>query len=64
MNDSEKMLKKIYKGQIANRILLIVVLLFTIGNFVLLAVVGGRIKNFTEMIEPAVAVINEHLPVV
>ena len=41
--DTEKMLKKIRNGQIANRIILIVVLLFTIGNFALLGVVGiGR----------------------
>lgn len=57
--DTEKMLKKIRNGQIANRIILIVVLLFTIGNFALLGVVGIRIKQFEKTIEPAVNVINQ-----
>lgn len=59
MTDTEKMLKKIRNGQIANRVLLIVVLVFTIGNFALLGVVGIRIKQFSNMIEPAVNVINQ-----
>lgn len=59
MTDNEKMLQKIYRGQIANRILLIVVLLFTIGNLVLVGVAGVRIKQFTKMIEPAINVINQ-----
>lgn len=59
MNETEKMLKKIRNGQIANRIILIFVLLFTIGNFAFLGVMGIRIKKFTEMIEPAVEVINQ-----
>lgn len=57
--DTEKMLKKIRNGQIANRIILIFVLVFTIGNFVLLGVAGIRINQFKEMLEPAVKVINE-----
>lgn len=59
MTDTEKMLKKIRNGQIANRVFLIVVLVFTIGNFALLGVVGIRIKQFSNMIEPAVNVINQ-----
>lgn len=59
MTDTEKMLKKIRNGQIANRVLLIVVLVFTIGDFALLGVVGIRIKQFSNMIEPAVNVINQ-----
>lgn len=55
MNENiEKKINKMYRGQIANRILLIVILILSIGNIAFLGSVSSKIKQFTETIQPAV----------
>lgn len=53
-----KRIKKIYIGQIVNRILLILAMLFVIANVAVTVFVGVKIKEFSTMIEPAVEVIS------
>lgn len=60
MNENvEKKINKMYKGQIANRILLIVLLILSIVNIVCLASISSKIKNFTETIQPAVETLSK-----
>lgn len=54
MNDNEKLLKSLRRGQIANRILLIVILVFLLANFIVTSVIGVQIRSFVKMMEPAV----------
>ena len=58
MDDNAKMLKKLYIGQIVNRILLILGMLLIIANLVGTIIIGVQIKRFTVMIEPAIEAIN------
>lgn len=60
MNENvEKKINKMYIGQIANRILLIVLLILSIVNIVCLASISSKIKNFTETIQPAVETLSK-----
>lgn len=59
MDETTKKLNSIYRGQIANRILLIIVMLLLIGNLTGTIILGVQFKKFTVMLEPAVEVISQ-----
>lgn len=59
MDENSKRLKSIYVGQIVNRILVILCLLIMIANLVAVIIAGVRIKQFTQMIQPAVDALSE-----
>lgn len=58
MDDNVKTLKKLYTGQIVNRILLILGMIILIANLVGTIIMAVEIKRFTVMIEPAIEAIN------
>ena len=58
MDDNAKTLKKLYIGQIVNRILLILAMIILIANLVGTIIMAVEIKRFTVMIEPAIEAIN------
>lgn len=58
MEDNAKTLKKLYIGQIVNRILLILGIIILIANLVGTIIMAVEIKRFTVMIEPAIEAIN------
>ncbi|MCR4930087.1 MAG: hypothetical protein K5988_08855 [Lachnospiraceae bacterium] len=58
MEDNAKTLKKLYIGQIVNRILLILGMIILIANLVGTIIMAVEIKRFTVMIEPAIEAIN------
>ena len=58
MDDNAKTLKKLYIGQIVNRILLILEMIILIANLVGTIIMAVEIKRFTVMIEPAIEAIN------
>ncbi len=58
MDDNAKTLKKLYIGQIVNRILLILGMIILIANLVGTIIMAVEIKRFTVMIEPAIEAIN------
>ena len=53
-----KRLKSIYVGQIIDRVILILVFFLLIGNLVGTIYLGVQIKNFANMLEPALEVLN------
>ena len=60
MNEKDsKRLKSIFIGQIIDRVILILVFFLLIGNLVGTIYLGIQIKNFANMLEPALEVINE-----
>ncbi|SDJ09837.1 hypothetical protein SAMN04487760_102218 [Lachnospiraceae bacterium G41] len=54
-----KRLKSIYVGQIIDRVILILVFFLLIGNLVGTIYLGVQIKNFANMLEPALEVLND-----
>ena len=58
MDDNAKMIKKLYVGQIVNRIILILATIILIVNLVGTIFMAVEIKRFTVMIEPAIEAIN------
>ena len=58
MDDNAKTLKKLYIGQIVNRILLILGMIILIANLVGTIIMAVEIKRYTVMIEPAIEAIN------
>ncbi len=59
MDETSKRIKKMYVGQIINRIILIIVFLLLIVNLGATAFVGFQIKKFNDTIAPAVEVITK-----
>ena len=60
MNETElmqKRIKKMYIGQIINRILLIFILLLSIGNLAVIGFAGYKVNQFVEMAKPAIEAI-------
>ena len=53
-----KRLKSIYVGQIIDRVILILVFFLLIGNIIGTIYLGVQIKNFANMLEPALEVLN------
>ncbi|MBO4346221.1 MAG: hypothetical protein J5840_01135 [Lachnospiraceae bacterium] len=60
---NSKRIKAMFVGQIIDRIILILVFFLLIGNLVATAYMAKQIKDFTEMIEPAINVISMVDPV-
>ena len=53
-----KRLKSIYVGQIIDRVVLILVFFLLIGNLIGVIYLGVQIRNFANMLEPALEVLN------
>ena len=54
----QKRLKSIYVGQIIDRVILILVFFLLIGNLCGTIYLGVQIRNFANMLEPALEVLN------
>ncbi|MCR5847733.1 MAG: hypothetical protein K6G75_06400 [Lachnospiraceae bacterium] len=59
MDDNSKRIKSMYIGQIINRVILILVFFILLGNLIGTVYLGIQIRNFSKVVEPAVAVLNE-----
>ena len=59
MDDNSKRIKSMYIGQIINRVILILVFFLLLGNLIGTVYLGIQIRNFSKVVEPAVAVLNE-----
>lgn len=62
MNETElmqKRIKRMYAGQIVNRVLLILILIIMICNLAVVGYAGYKVNQFVNMVEPAVEAIME-----